>query len=80
MPSRHEPPCLLISREKPATFLEGLCNVRYFTSEEVMKDGDPRSKTYGQIISRWTSTHSVRVRALAREFGGSGIAEYVDRP
>jgi hypothetical protein len=61
-------------------FLEGLCNVRYFTSEQTMTDGNRSSKTYGQIISRWTSVHSVRVRALAREFGGSGIAEYVIAP
>jgi hypothetical protein len=61
-------------------FLEGACNVRYFESVQELKDGDPRSKTYGQIIDRWTSVHSVRVRPLARQYGGSGIAEYVISP
>src|SRR5215471_8312842 len=31
-------------------FLEAACNVRYFEQEQICKDGDPRSKTYGQII------------------------------
>jgi hypothetical protein len=58
-------------------FLEGACNIRYFEFEQSVKDGDPRSRTYGQIIDRWTSIESVRVKAVAREFGHSGIAEYV---
>jgi hypothetical protein len=37
----------------------------------------PRSKTYGQIIDRWTSIHSVQVKPVARHFGNCGIAEYV---
>ncbi|MGO8937082.1 MAG: hypothetical protein ACLQLO_08080 [Mycobacterium sp.] len=47
------------------TFLEAACNVRYFEQEQVCADGDPRSKTYGRIIDRWTSTHSVRVKPVA---------------
>jgi hypothetical protein len=58
-------------------FLEAACNVRYFEHEQVCKDGDPRSKTYGQIIERWTSTHSVQVKPVARHFGNCGVAEYV---
>jgi hypothetical protein len=61
-------------------FLEGACNVRYFESVQELKDGKPDSKTYGQVIDRWTSVHSVCVRPLAREYGGSGIAEYVIDP
>ncbi len=61
-------------------FLEAACNVRYFEKEETLTDGDPSSKTYGQVTQRWMSTHSVRVRPLARQFGGSGIAEYVIDP
>jgi len=61
-------------------FLEGACNIRYFEQVTECKDGDPRSKTYGQIIDRWTSVHSVRVRPLAREYGGCGVAEYVISP
>jgi len=58
-------------------FLEAACNVRYFEQEQICKDGDPRSKTYGQVIDRWTSTHSVQVKPGARHFGGCGVAEYV---
>ncbi|MGA7266039.1 MAG: hypothetical protein WA709_09700 [Stellaceae bacterium] len=58
-------------------FLEAACNVRYFEHEQVCKDGDPRSKTYGQTIDRWTSTHSVLVKPVARHFGNCGVAEYV---
>lgn len=61
-------------------FLEGPCNVRYFEREQTLKDGRPGSPTYGQITSRWTSVEWVRVRPLAREFGGSGVAEYVLDP
>jgi len=57
--------------------LEAACNVRYFEQEQICKDGDPRSKTYGQVIDRWTSTHSVRVKPVARHFGNCGLAEYV---
>jgi hypothetical protein len=59
------------------TFLEAACNVRYFEQEQICKDGDPRSKTYGQVIDRWTSTHSVQVKPVARHFGNCGVAEYV---
>jgi hypothetical protein len=58
-------------------FLEAACNVRYFLQEQICKDGDPRSKTYGQVIDRWTSTHSVQVKPVARHFGNCGVAEYV---
>jgi hypothetical protein len=58
-------------------FLEAACNVRYFEQEQICKDGDPRSKTYGQVIDRWTSTHSVHVKPVARHFGSCGVAEYV---
>jgi hypothetical protein len=58
-------------------FLEAACNVRYFEQEQICKDGDPRSKTYGQVIDRWTSTHSVQVKPVARHFGNCGVAEYV---
>jgi len=58
-------------------FLEAACNVRYFEQEQICRDGDPRSKTYGQVIDRWTSTHSVQVKPVARHFGGCGVAEYV---
>ena len=61
-------------------FLEGLCNVRYFERTEYLTDGDRSSPTYGQVISSWTSVHSVRVQPLAREYGNSGIAEYVIAP
>ena len=61
-------------------FLEGACNVRYFEKEETLTDGDPSSKTYGQVIDRWMSTHSVRVRPLARQFGGSRIANTSSTP
>jgi hypothetical protein len=44
------------------------------------KDGDPSSKTYGQIIDRWVSTHSVQVRPLPRQYGNCGVAEYVIDP
>jgi hypothetical protein len=57
--------------------LETACNVRYFEQEQICKDGDPRSKTYGQVIDRWTSTHSVQVKPVARHFGNCGVAEYV---
>ena len=65
-----------ITREACA-FLEAACNVRYFEQEQICKDGDPRSKTYGQIIDRWTSAHSVAVKPVARHFGNCGVAEYV---
>ena len=65
-----------ITREACA-FLEAACNVRYFEQEQICKDGDPRSKTYGQVIDRWTSTHSVWVKPVARHFGNCGLAEYV---
>jgi hypothetical protein len=58
-------------------FLEVACNVRYFEQEQICKDGDPRSKTYGQIIDRWTSVHSVAVKPVAQRFGNCGVAEYV---
>jgi hypothetical protein len=58
-------------------FLEGACNVRYFEQEQICKDGDPWSMTYGQVLDRWTSTHSVAVKPVARHFGGCGVAEYV---
>ena len=61
-------------------FLEGVCNVRYFEFEQTIRDGVPGSKTYGQITDRWTSVESVRVKPLAREFGQSGVAEYVIAP
>jgi hypothetical protein len=61
-------------------FLEGICNIRYFEFEQTIRDGVPGSKTYGQIIDRWTSVESVRVKPLAREFGQSGVAEYVIAP
>ena len=65
-----------ITREACA-FHEAACNVRYFEQEQICKDGDPRSKTYGQIIDRWTSVHSVAVKPVARHFGNCGVAEYV---
>jgi hypothetical protein len=68
-----------VSREA-CNFLEGACNIRYFESVQEIRDGKPLSKTYGQVINRWTSVHSARVRPLAREYGGSGIAEYVLDP
>lgn len=58
-------------------FLEGLRNVRYFEQEQVLTDGDPKSKSYGQVVDRWMHTEWVKVRPVAREFGGSGVAEYV---
>ena len=61
-------------------FLEGVCNIRYFEFEQTIRDGVPGSKTYGQIIDRWMSVESVRVKPLAREFGQSGVAEYVIAP
>ena len=51
-----------------------------FEQAQKLKDGDPQSPTYGQIVDEWTSSHFVTVRALAREFGGSGVAEYVIDP
>src|ERR1700693_5998877 len=68
-----------ISREA-RDFLEGVCNVRYFDKEQVLTDGDRNSPTYGQVIDRWFSTEWVKVRPLAREFGGCGVAEYVIDP
>ncbi len=65
-----------ITREACA-FLEAACNVRYFEHEQICKDGDPRSKNYGQIIDRWMTTHSVQVKPVARHFGNCGVAEYV---
>jgi hypothetical protein len=58
-------------------FLEAACNVRYFEKEETLTDGNPASNTYGQVIDRWTSTHSVHVKPAARHFGSCGVAEYV---
>jgi hypothetical protein len=77
---REETPVFADITREACAFLEAACNVRYFEQEQTCRDGDPRSKTYGQIINRWTSVHSVRVRPLAREYGGSGIAEYVISP
>ena len=68
-----------ISREA-RDFLEGVCNVRYFEQVSECKDMVPGSQAYGQIIDRWSSTHWVNVRPLAREFGDSGVAEYVIDP
>jgi hypothetical protein len=65
-----------IAREAGA-FLEAVCNVRYFEQEETCTDAVPGSKTYGRVIDRWTSTHSVRVKPVARHFGDCGVAEYV---
>jgi hypothetical protein len=59
-----------ITREACA-FLEAVCNIRYFEQEQICTDAK------GKIIDRWTSTHSVRVKAVARHFGGCGVAEYV---
>ena len=61
-------------------FLEATCNVRYFESVQEIKDGNRGSKTYGQIIDRWTRVHSIRVRPLARQYGSCGVAEYVIDP
>src|SRR5260370_35399877 len=58
-------------------FLEAACNVRYFEQEQICKDGDPRSETYGQVIDCWTSTHSVQVKPRSRPCGNSGVAETV---
>jgi len=52
-------------------FLEAVCNVRYFEQERVCKGAD------GRVIDRWTATEFVRVQPVAREFGHSGVAEYV---
>jgi hypothetical protein len=68
-----------ISREA-RDFLEGICNVRYFEQEQVCTDGDRKSPTYGQVISRWTNTNWVTVRPLARQFGDIGVGEYVLDP
>jgi hypothetical protein len=68
-----------VSREA-RDFLEGVCNVRYFERTQQVTDGDRNSPTYGQVISSWTSVHSVRVRPLARHYGNSGVAEYVLDP
>jgi hypothetical protein len=65
-----------ITREACA-FLEAACNVRYFEQEQVCTDGDPQSKTYGQILDRWTRVHSVQVKPVGRHFGNCGVAEYV---
>jgi hypothetical protein len=73
---RNVPAFADITRDACA-FLEAACNVRYFEQEQICKDGDPRSKTYGHIIDRWTSVHSVAVKPLARHFGNCGVAEYV---
>jgi hypothetical protein len=73
---RTTPVFMDITREACA-FLEAACNVRYFEQEQICKDGDPRSKTYGQVIDRWTSVHSVAVKPVARHFGNCGVAEYV---
>jgi hypothetical protein len=61
-------------------FLEAACNVRYFEEEQTCRDMVPGSKTCGQIIDRWTTTERVRVQPVAREFGDSGVAEYVIDP
>src|SRR5205085_12259002 len=58
-------------------FHAAVCNIRYFEFEQSVKGGDARSQTYGQIIDRWTSVESVRVKPVAREFGHSGVAEHV---
>ncbi|HXO91985.1 MAG TPA: hypothetical protein VN849_14465 [Stellaceae bacterium] len=52
-------------------FLEGACNIRYFEHEQICTD------TSGNVIDRWTSTHSVLVKPVARHFGNCGVAEYV---
>jgi hypothetical protein len=65
-----------ITREACA-FLEAASNVRYFEQEETLTDGKPGSKTYGRILDRWTSAHSVQVKPVARHFGNCGVAEYV---
>ena len=36
--------------------------------------------TYGKVIDRWASIHSVQVKPLARQYGNSGFAEYVIDP
>jgi hypothetical protein len=59
-----------ITREACA-FLEAACNVRYFEQEQICSDAA------GKVIDRWTSTHSVQVKPVARHFGNCGIAEYV---
>ncbi|HLY45993.1 MAG TPA: hypothetical protein VKQ73_10475 [Stellaceae bacterium] len=58
-------------------FLEAVCNVRYFEQEQTCRDMVPGSKTYGQIVDRWTHTEWVRVKPVARHFGNCGVAEYV---
>src|SRR5690349_20379645 len=70
-------PALAASTRDASAFLDAACNVRYFEQEQICKDGNPRSKTYGQVIERWTSTHSVQVKPVARHFGNCGVAEYV---
>jgi hypothetical protein len=52
-------------------FLEAACNIRYFEHEQICADAS------GKVIDRWMSTHSVRVKPVARHFGGCGVAEYV---
>ena len=55
-------------------FLEAACNVRYFEQETCLYDGPgPNAK----VTDRWTSTHSVQVKPVARHFGNCGVAEYV---
>jgi hypothetical protein len=62
-----------ISREA-RDFLEAVCNVRYFDYEQKTCD---RS---GKVLDTSTGTGMVRVRPLARTYGGSGVAEYVLSP
>ena len=62
-----------ITREARA-FLEAACNVRYFEEETCLYDGHgPNAK----VTDRWTSTHSVQVKPVARHFGNCGVVEYV---
>ena len=59
-----------ITREACA-FLEAACNIRYFEHERICTDAS------GKVIDRWTSTHTVQVKPVARQFGNCGVAEYV---
>jgi hypothetical protein len=55
-------------------FLEAACNVRYFEQETCLYDGPgPNAK----VTDRWTSTHSMQVKPVARHFGNCRVAEYV---
>lgn len=68
-----------ISREA-RDFLEAVHNVRYFEQTQSCKDGNPKSPTYGQVISTWTHVDHVKVKPIARHFGDCGVAEYVIDP